>query len=79
MPHASIKCLAGSSDAQKKACAEAVAKVMSEKLGKPSRYVSVTVEEFSHDEWVEIYNKEIGGNKSNLLVEPGYTNPATFS
>lgn len=79
MPHASIKMLSGRSEAQKKAAAEAVAKVLSETLGASSKYVSVTVEEFTHDEWVSVYNTDIGGKLDKLAVKPGYTDPVTFS
>ena len=79
MPHASIKMLAGRSEESKKAVAAAVAKAIEDTLPEPKKYVSVTLEEFTPDEWVHVYNSDIGGKPDKLGVTPGYTDPVTFN
>jgi hypothetical protein len=51
--------------------------VVNKTMGKPSKVISVAVEEYSFDEWEGVYNECIKG-KDNLLVKPGYSNPKTF-
>ena len=46
-------------------------------MGKPSKYISVSVEEYSFGEWEGVYN-ECVKDKDNVLVEPGYTDPKKF-
>jgi phenylpyruvate tautomerase PptA (4-oxalocrotonate tautomerase family) len=77
MPHIVIKSIQGPSRAQYQAAAEEIAKVISEKLGKPKHYISVSFEEYSYPEWEGVYNEFVKG-KDNVLVKPGYTNPKTF-
>jgi hypothetical protein len=46
-------------------------------LGKPEKYISVSVEEYSFDEWEGVFNEYIKG-KDNVLVKPGYSDPKTL-
>ena len=77
MPHIIIKAIEGASKEQmKRACEEAV-EVVSKTLGKPKKYFSAAVEEYSFGEWEGVYNECIKDNKS-IVLKPGYTNPKTF-
>lgn len=77
MPHIVIKTIKGPSDAQLQSAAEKIAKIVNEEMGKPEKYISVSVEQYSFDEWAGVYD-EFVKDKDNVLVTPGYTNPRTF-
>ena len=77
MPHIVIKTIAGPSQKQLQEAAEQIAAVVNRAMGKPSKYISVSVEEYAFDEWEGVYNQHIKG-KDNVLVKPGYANPKTF-
>jgi phenylpyruvate tautomerase PptA (4-oxalocrotonate tautomerase family) len=78
MPHVVIKTIAGPSQAQLQKAAEQIADIVNRTMGKPKKYISVSVEEYSFGEWEGVYNEYVKG-KDNVLVKPGYTNPKTFS
>jgi hypothetical protein len=46
-------------------------------MGKPEKYISVSVEEYSFPEWEGVYSEYIK-DKDNVVVKPKYTNPKTF-
>ena len=77
MPHIVIKTISGPSPKQLQEAAEQIAAVVNRTLGKPEKYISVSVEEYTFGEWEGVYNDCIK-NKNNVLVKPGYTNPKTF-
>ena len=77
MPHIVIKTISGPSQAQLQEAAEQIAAVVNKTMGKPEKYISVSVEEYSFPEWEGVYN-EFVKDKDNVLVKPGYTNPKTF-
>jgi phenylpyruvate tautomerase PptA (4-oxalocrotonate tautomerase family) len=77
MPHVAIKAIKGASPQQMKDCAEQISAVITKTLGKPEKYVSVSVEEYSFDNWENVYNEYIK-DKDNVLIKPGYTDPKTF-
>ena len=77
MPHVVIKAISGASREQMKGAAEQIKDVIVKTLGKPEKYTSVSVEEYSIGEWEAVYNECIKDN-DNVLVKPGYTNPKTF-
>lgn len=77
MPHIVIKTISGPSQKQLKEAAEQIAAIINKTLGKPQKYISVSVEEYSFDEWERVYSDCIK-DKDNVLVKPGYTNPKTF-
>ena len=78
MPHVVIKTISGPGKKQLQEAAEQIADVVNKTMGKPSKYISVSVEEYSFDEWEGVYN-ECVKDKDNVLVKPGYTDPKTFS
>lgn len=77
MPHIVIKTISGPSKQQLQDAAEQIAAVVNKIMGKPSKYISVSVEEYSFDEWEGVYDECIK-DKDNVLVKPGYSNPKTF-
>ena len=77
MPHIVIKTISGPSKAQLQQAAEEIAAVVNKTMGKPNKYISVSVEEYSFPEWEGVYNECVKG-KDNVLVKPGYSNPKTF-
>lgn len=77
MPHIVIKTISGPSGEQIKNAAEKIVKAVSEEMGKPEKYISVSVEEYSYDEWEGVYD-EFVKDKDNVVIKPKYTNPRTF-
>jgi len=77
MPHVSIKAIKGASSQQMQDCAEQISAVITKTLGKPEKYVSVSFENYSFDDWESVFNEHIK-NKDNVLVKPGYSDPKTF-
>jgi phenylpyruvate tautomerase PptA (4-oxalocrotonate tautomerase family) len=77
MPHVVIKTISGPSQKQLQEAAEQIAEVVSKTMGKPNKYISVSVEEYSSGEWEDVYDEYVKG-KDNVLVKPGYSNPNTF-
>ena len=77
MPHIIIKTIKGPSKAQLQKAAEQISEVVNKTMGKPEKYISVSVEEYGFGDWEGVYNDCIK-DKDNLFVQPGYTNPKTF-
>lgn len=77
MPHIVIKTISGPSREQLQQAAEQIAAIVNKTMGKPEKYISVSVEEYSFPEWEGVYN-EFVKDKPNVLVKPGYKNPKTF-
>jgi len=77
MPHIVIKTIKGPSQAQLQQAAEQISVIVNKTMGKPEKYISVSVEEYSFGEWEGVYN-ECVRDKDNVLVKPGYTDPVTF-
>lgn len=77
MPHIVIKTIGGPSKKQLQEAAEQIAVVVNKTMGKPEKYISVSVEEYSFGEWEDVYN-EFVRDKDNVLIKPGYTDPVTF-
>jgi phenylpyruvate tautomerase PptA (4-oxalocrotonate tautomerase family) len=78
MPHIVIKTISGPSQAQLQKAAEEISKIVTQTMGKPEKYISVSVEEYSFGEWEGVYN-EFVKDKDNVLVKPGYSDPRTFN
>ena len=76
MPHIVIKTISGPSPEELQEAAEQIAQIVNKTMGKPEKYISVSVEEYSFGEWEGVYN-ECVKDKDNVLVKPGYTNPKT--
>jgi phenylpyruvate tautomerase PptA (4-oxalocrotonate tautomerase family) len=77
MPHIVIKAIKGASPQQLQEAAEQISAVVNKTMGKPEKYISVSVEEYSFDNWEVVYNDFIK-DKDNVLIKPGYSDPKTF-
>jgi phenylpyruvate tautomerase PptA (4-oxalocrotonate tautomerase family) len=73
-----IKTISGPSKADLQKAAEQISEIVNKTLGKPKKYISVSVEEYSMGQWEGVYN-EFVKDKTNVLVKPGYTDPVSFS
>lgn len=78
MPHIVIKTISGPSKDQLQEAAEQIAAVVNKTMGKPEKYISVSVEEYDYSQWKDVYN-EFVKDKDNVLVKPGYTDPVSFT
>lgn len=78
MPHIVIKTISGPSQEQLKKTADKIAAVVNQTMGKPEKYISVSVEEYDYSQWKDVYN-EFVKDKDNVLVKPGYTDPVSFT
>ncbi len=77
MPHIIIKAIKGATKEQIQKAAEEAVDAVSRNMGKPKKYCSVSVEEYSFPEWEGVYNECIK-DSGNIVVKPGYTDPKTF-
>lgn len=73
MPHIQINLLKGKTEEQKQKLAIEVVKAAQNVIGYGDESYSVTIEDFTWDEWKnEIYPNDIVGRKDILYKEPGY-------
>lgn len=77
MPHIVIKTISGPSDAQIQKAAEKIVDAVCKEMGKPEKYISVSVEQYAFNEWESVYN-EFVKDRDNVVIHPGYTDPKTF-
>lgn len=73
MPHITIKMLKGRTEDQKKAAAEKVAQALVDAIGCMENHVSVSVEDFTPEQWQEQYRIEVAENP--LLIKKTDYNP----
>ncbi|MFB6319142.1 4-oxalocrotonate tautomerase family protein [Saccharicrinis sp. FJH54] len=73
MPHFHISLLEGKTEEQKQKLAKEVVKAAQKVIGYGDESYSVSIEDFTFDEWrKDIYPNEIIGKKEMLYKEPGY-------
>lgn len=72
MPHISLKMLEGRTPEQKKQAAQALAAALQGALGVDARWVSVSVEDYTPEQWQEEFKREVTENAENVLVAPAY-------
>lgn len=72
MPHISVKMLKGRTDEQKKKVAAALADALCESLGCSKTHVSVTVEDYTPQQWQDVFKEEITQKEEKLYIRPGY-------
>lgn len=71
MPHITIKMLKGRTEEQKRIASEKLASALVEAIGCNPTHVSVSVEDFTPEEWQEQYKKEVAENE-HLVLKPDY-------
>ncbi|MEG0614731.1 MAG: tautomerase family protein [Oscillospiraceae bacterium] len=62
MPHITIKMLKGRNDAQKNIAAQKVAEALTAAIGCTEEHISVAVEDFSPQEWQDVFKNEVAEN-----------------
>ena len=72
MPHISIKMLKGRTEAQKEAAAKAVKEALKSAIGAGDAHISVSVEDFSPQQWQDVFKAEITDKPEALRIAPQY-------
>ena len=73
MPHFEIKLLEGKSKAKKQKLAEEVVKAAQKVIGYGDESYSVTIEDFTYQQWKEdVFPNDIMGRKDILFKKPDY-------
>ncbi|NLK69809.1 MAG: 4-oxalocrotonate tautomerase [Clostridiales bacterium] len=71
MPHISIKMLKGRTDEQKALAVKKLTDALCDALGCSERHVSVSVEDFTAQEWQNVFAEEIANNPA-VMKKPEY-------
>lgn len=73
MPHFQINLLEGKTEEQKQALVAEVIKAAQKTIGMGDDSYSVSIEEFTLDQWKEnVYPNKIMGDETILVKKPGY-------
>lgn len=72
MPHISVKILKGRTEAQKQKLAAALTQALQDSLNASREHISLTIEDYTAEEWQGIFAEEITSKKNCLYVEPNY-------
>ena len=72
MPHISVKMLEGRSEEQKDRLAEALKETLVDVLHTEEKYVSVAIEDFTAEEWQDIFKEEITDKPDAMKIKPSY-------
>lgn len=72
MPHISVKMLKGRTEEQKKAAAEKLTAALSEALGCGDGHITVSIEDYTPQEWQEVFAEDIAGKSDKLYKKPTY-------
>jgi len=73
MPHIKIKLIEGKTEEQKQKLAKELVKAAQEVIGYGDESYSVTIEDFTWEEWKNnVYPKDIIGKRNVLFKKPGY-------
>lgn len=71
MPHITLKMLKGRTEAQKLSAAEKLSAALVEAIGCTPSHISVSVEDFTPEEWQEQFRIEVTENP-HLVQKPQY-------
>ena len=72
MPHISLKMLKGRTEEQKKNTCEKLTSALCEALGCQKSHVSCTIEDYTAEEWQDVYAVDIESKKEKLYKIPDY-------
>ena len=72
MPHIGIKMLKGRTPEQKEKLSAALVKTLVEQLGCSESHVRCTIEDFTAQEWQEIFEQEVTEKSGKLYKKPEY-------
>ncbi|NLP26112.1 MAG: 4-oxalocrotonate tautomerase [Clostridiales bacterium] len=71
MPHISIKMLKGRTDEQKNLAVKKLTDALCDALGCSESHVSVSVEDYTAQQWQNVFDEEIANNPA-IIKKPGY-------
>lgn len=72
MPHISVKMLKGRTEEQKQEAAKKLTAALCEALGCVDSHITVGIEDFTAEEWQDVFAKDIEGKKDTLYKKPSY-------
>jgi 4-oxalocrotonate tautomerase len=73
MPHVIIKVYAGRTEEQKKKLVKAITNSIVKIVDADEKYVSITIEDVSPEDWAEkVYRPDILEKQNTLYKKPGY-------
>lgn len=72
MPHISLKMLKGRTEEQKKLAADKLAAALCEALGCGEGHITVGIEDYTPQEWQEVFAEDIEGKADTLYRKPIY-------
>jgi 4-oxalocrotonate tautomerase len=72
MPHISVKMLQGRTEQQKQALAAALKETLKKTIGAPEKYISVTIEDYTAEDWVDVFQEEVTDKPDAVYVKPSY-------
>ena len=72
MPHISVKMLKGRTEEQKQAAADKLTAALCEAIGCGDSHITVTVEDYTAEEWQDVFAEEIEGKSDKLYRKPAY-------
>lgn len=72
MPHISIKMLKGRTQAQKELAAKKVMDALCDAIGCSEEHVSVSVQDYTPQEWQDVFKTEITDNQEHIIKNPSY-------
>ena len=71
MPHISVKMLKGRTDEQKRQAAQKLENALCEAIGCTPTHISIAIEDYTAEEWQEVFQKEIAENDC-IFKKPEY-------
>ena len=72
MPHISVKMLKGRTEEQKQAAAKKLTEALCEALGCRDAHITVGIEDFTVEEWQDVFAEDIEGKADTLYKKPSY-------
>ncbi len=72
MPHIAVKMLKGRTEEQKQAVADKLTAALCEAIGCGDSHVTVTVEDYTAEEWQDVFASDIAGKPDKLYKKPCY-------
>lgn len=72
MPHISLKMLKGRTEEQKKIAAQELTDALCKAIGCGPDHVSVSIQDYTAQEWQDIFAKEVTQNQNHIYKKPEY-------
>ena len=72
MPHISVKMLQGRTEEQKERLSAALQETLIKELGCSKTHASVSIEDFTAEQWQDVFKSEITDKPESLRIKPEY-------